>query len=312
MSVKESTVCKRILSVNDMDHWTKVSPAYRELIAFIKQINEFAKGCENAFYDVNTIANPKLAKTVKLLQRLRTLVDEVKPLQDDKNQRFGNKAFRVWFEKMKLELDEFFEEGFSADSIYELRLYLEESFGNQQRIDYGTGHELSFIIFLMGLYKLELVKGGESEQTLRKISHEILTVFAAVYMPLVRSIQLQYRLEPAGSHGVYSLDDFQFLPFLFGSAQLVGHPTIEPKNFYEPDIFNAYADKYMFHAAIQFIHKVKTGPFHEHSNQLWNISGVDSWLKINRGLLRMYQDEVLGKFPIVQHIVFGEKVLKWE
>ena len=29
---------------------------------------------------------------------------------------------------------------------------------------------------------------------------------------------------------------------------------------------------------------VKTGPFHEHSNQLWNISGVQLWTKVYTGM----------------------------
>ncbi|RWS22330.1 serine/threonine-protein phosphatase 2A activator-like protein, partial [Leptotrombidium deliense] len=301
----EKCLRKRIASVNDMQHWL-TCPGYKDLLAFIRQINEFAKSAHNAFHDVSTITIPKLVKTMKLLNELSELVNEVKPFED-KNQRFGNKAFRIWFERMQQKLDEYFEEGFSAEHAIELRVYLEESFGNKQRIDYGTGHELSYIIFCMGLYKLELVGENETEASLRNISHQILTLFAVVYLPLCRSFQLEYRLEPAGSHGVYSLDDFQFLPFLFGSSQLVRHPLLEPRNFYEPEVFNANSEKFMFHSAIQFIHKVKTGPFHEHSNQLYNISGVDSWEKINRGLFKKYCDEVLGKFPIVQHLIFGEK-----
>ena len=39
--------------------------------------------------------------------------------------------------------------------------------------------------------------------------------------------------------------------------------------------------------------KVKSGPFAEHSNQLYNISGVPAWSKVNSGLIKMYKAEVI-------------------
>ena len=306
---------RRILSVQDIGPW-KSSSAYRDYYAFVRQLNDAARGCLDlmAMSDGHTIVqHPVIAGVRQLLHQLSDLVDRVQPFEADTSQRFGNKAFRVWYTQMSaLVHDSDWWDG-SSSSADELAVYLVDSFGNKQRIDYGTGHEMNFVIFMLGLYKLRLVPAGTSAaDAVTCWSRQLLNLFSVSYLPLVRKIQLRYKLEPAGSHGVFSLDDFQFLPFVWGSAQLADHPTISPANFHDKEETALHAGSLMFHAAVQFIHQVKKGPFFEHSNQLWNISAVESWGKINKGLLKMYADEVLDKFPIVQHLLFGQQILCWE
>lgn len=86
--------------------------------------------------------------------------------------------------------------------------------------------------------------------------------------------------------------------------------------FVKPDVVNAVADEYMFLSCIKYINQVKTGPFAEHSNQLWSISGVSTWSKINSGLIKMYKTEVseidMGKnvsFAMMPHC--GQPTLRF-
>jgi len=279
----------------DMRLWEK-SEAYFEYLGFILALNEAVNGRTNSLG--GTELSEVIQNLLTMLGKLETMVDETPPIQQP--QRFGNQAFRTWYQKLK---DQAFAliQGVVPPRLYrsipEIMYYLIEGFGNATRIDYGTGHEISFIMFLCCLFKIGALVESDKPAVPCKVF--------AKYLEVVRKLQQAYRMEPAGSHGVWSLDDYQFVPFIWGSSQLVSHPRIEPPSFLQEDIVEMYAHEYLFLGCIKYINKVKTGPFAEHSNQLWGISGVANWSKINGGLIKMYKVEVLGKFPVVQHILFG-------
>lgn len=285
---------KEIYTMQDMPKWEK-SEAYQEYMGFVMMINECVKGKK---ISTPCHVSQVVENIVELLKILDIWIDETPPL--DQPQRFGNKAFRIWFDRLKNAATKLLSDALPPHfhpAVIELEQYLVESFGNNTRIDYGTGHEMAFVMFICCLFKIKAFTEDDAVAVAFKIFNR--------YLELMRKLQMTYRMEPAGSHGVWSLDDYHFLPFVWGSSQLIDHPRLLPSNFPNEDVAEAYSKDYMFLGCIKFIMKVKTGPFPEHSNQLWNISAVGSWSKINGGLLKMYKAEALSKFPVVQHVLFG-------
>ncbi|XP_041370334.1 serine/threonine-protein phosphatase 2A activator-like isoform X2 [Gigantopelta aegis] len=285
---------KEISGPQDIPKWEK-SQAYHDITGFILTVNDAIKGkkmTEN--YHVSELCE----KLTVMLDEFSAWIDEIPPVEQP--QRFGNKAFRDWFNKLKENSDSCLKKVLDEKlfpALPELSHYLVESVGNSTRIDYGTGHEMSFVAFLCCLFKLGALRSDDFIASCLKVFFK--------YLIVVRKLQTVYRMEPAGSHGVWSLDDYHFLPFLFGSSQLINHPRIFPKSFVKPEIYEHFSKDYMFLSCIKYINEVKTGPFAEHSNQLWNISGVPNWAKVNSGLIKMYKAEVLSKHPIMQHFLFG-------
>uniref|UniRef100_A0A8C7UA21 Serine/threonine-protein phosphatase 2A activator n=1 Tax=Oncorhynchus mykiss TaxID=8022 RepID=A0A8C7UA21_ONCMY len=288
---------KEISMFPDMGKW-KRSQAYADYMGFILTLNEGVKGkkltCE---YKVSET----IEKLLALLGTLDRWIDETPP--EDQPSRFGNKAYRTWYAKLDQEAEGLVAAVIPEDKVAaapEIAVYLKEAVGNSTRIDYGTGHEAAFAIFLCCLCKIGALRVDDQLAIIFKVFDR--------YLVVMRKLQKTYRMEPAGSQGVWGLDDFQFLPFIWGSSQFVDHPTLEPKHFVDEKVVNENHHDYMFLECIKFINEMKTGPFAEHSNQLWNISAVPTWSKVNQGLIRMYKAECLEKFPVIQHFKFGSLI----
>lgn len=246
-----------------------------------------------------------MRRLLAALDKIDAITDTI-PVKEARNRRFGDPAFRDWLSA----LDELISSGLLTDMLpstlhpaeIELQGYLMASFGDRQRIDYGTGHELSFLAFLISLSLL----GFFSREDDRAV---VLLAFDR-YLRICRKLQRKYFLEPAGSHGVWGLDDHQFLPYLWGASQLIGG-KIQVRSATVPRTSEDWAGSYLYVDALAHIHATKKGPFNEHSPLLYDISGLPDWNRVAQGLLRMWCGEVLGKRVVVQHLGLG-KCLPWE
>ncbi|KAG8688132.1 Serine/threonine-protein phosphatase 2A activator 1, partial [Ceratobasidium sp. 394] len=163
-----------------------------------------------------------------------------------------------------------------------LQPYVLTSFGSFVRIDYGSGHELSFVVFLLCLHKIGFLSCE------REVERSIVLDVFVKYLNVCWNLQDAYKLEPAGSHGVWGLDDYSFLGYIWGSAQLRDKLGTSPSVVLQRPLPDPPTDLYAL--SILRINAIKTGPFHEHSPQLYSIaSSVPVWRKVNTGLMKMYE-----------------------
>ncbi|KAF9034493.1 Phosphotyrosyl phosphatase activator [Hymenopellis radicata] len=290
---------QKIHSDYDVEAW-KGTQGYKDYALYLRRLNEAVVGCYLPLE--GTSASTAIDSLIALLDVLDGWIDEIPPLETP--QRFGNLAFRTWGQRFEDGIDALLRTHLPAEyeaAIPHVRPYLLTSFGSFIRMDYGTGHEASFALFLLCLTLLRFLTPSPAAE--RAV---VLRVFTR-YLRLCWRLQDTYSLEPAGSHGVWGLDDSCFLPYIFGSGQLRDQTAI-PVNA----VLKAPLQKTnLYFMAIERIREVKRGPFHEHSSQLYSIAvGVPNWGKVNKGLFKMYEAEVLGKRVVVQHVPLGG-LLEW-
>ncbi|GJN90983.1 hypothetical protein Rhopal_003997-T1 [Rhodotorula paludigena] len=280
---------KRIVSKAHLDAWLD-SPTHADVVRFVEQLNQSVVGVK--------LTDTAVSALVSVLDQVEQIYHDTPPVDNGKS-RFGNPAFRDFYDKVAARAPELHARIPGLDSAYvnELCVYFCESWGNRTRVDYGSGMELNFICWLLCLQKLGVISEEDSKAVVIKVFWK--------YMRIARLLQSGYWLEPAGSHGAQGLDDYHFAVFIFGSAQLRDHKYLRPKCIHDNEILDEFAKDYMYLSYVRYINSIKTASLRWHSPMLDDISGVRQWAKVNDGMLKMYRAEVLAKLPVAQHFLFG-------
>ncbi|KAI5185980.1 serine/threonine-protein phosphatase 2A activator [Nematocida homosporus] len=300
VAFKRSTACAKI---------TK----YLSMLDKLIQEKEI-EGDIDRIYDLDStpdLMNASLAH--QLLIKINDLINDI-PVEEDANQRYGNKGFVTFLDRLQeisvaLIKNTFFSEKAAGEAEI-LSTYLNASFGNRTRIDYGTGHELNFFCFLIILHELD------------KIATEELLVVLEHYFSMVRLLILKYKLEAAGSYGTWGIDDYQLLPFVLGSSQFCRHIDMAFGS-----LFSLRSRWLCFAKALRFsqVHKtysslkyslaervtacctaeIEEQDFAKHSPMLYALRDV-TFTKINKGMYKMYDNVVLNQYVVIQHFISSE------
>lgn len=153
------------------------------------------------------------------------------------------------------------------------------------------------------------------------------------YLDIVDYLISSYRLQPSTEFGNWGLNDYRHVAFVWGSAQLAAGDGPSPAAcVLDETAASRHRDAFVFAKCMDAVHRranggygsdepvengggggpdgrkrrQRTPPVWSHSYQLWNVTGLTRWDRVNECLTNAFRRDVLGRFEIVSRLAFGE------
>ncbi|GAA6035695.1 hypothetical protein JCM8097_004975 [Rhodosporidiobolus ruineniae] len=289
---------RRIFVLDDMTRFLQ-SEAYARIEAYIQRLRDASQDKQEqetsqmrprfppSFLPSDELTLLDFVQAVKIivdfLTRCKSWVDEALMSGSPATRE---KAFKHWLGRVEEATDVLNRDLVSpaqSAALPELHAHLLASFGSASRLDYGTGHELSFLCYLLVLRLVGVLTAEDEASVVRSIF--------PVYREVVARLQKAFKLEPAGKMGIWAVDAHGHLVYHFGASQSRIHSSKRPATLLCPPSLSPNGIGYLYLSSLLSPSSTR--------------SAEDS-----TGLLKLYRSEVLQRLPVVQHLRFGP-VLRW-
>ncbi|EDX01837.1 serine/threonine-protein phosphatase 2A activator [Drosophila yakuba] len=291
---------KQVRSLEDLDRWVR-SQAYHDVIAYISNTSRAIQG-QRLTQDFPVTEQMRLL--CEIFDGLELLIVEHAPKLEDSNlalpfAQVRSKAYRTWMRQMFQHVFSKLDEAINVNCkhINELGQYLRRSFGNSNTLDFGPANELMFLFFLCGLFRAGILLAKDTVAAALLLFNR----YVHVMRRLISTFGLTIAKDPS-----YTIEDYYFLPYLWGAAQLSLDCPFSPMQCEQGKILDSYRQDYMMLDIIDHLQKTRSGPLSQVALQLWSILSIPTWPQVYRGLERNYIDHVLSSFGTVEQAIFCE------
>jgi len=210
------TLDRKILTERDLVNWQKsltfewIQEYLNELIEGSKQLGD-SKGTSQVGFTVSLTGCDELTlstrfRTSQVIQQLVQFLDQVSELcnQHEQGNHTPSNHKHENFIEFRSKLSKLIASLHSAlpslptAALPELKFHLTRSFGSISRLDYGTSHELSFLLYLLILRLTSSLSASDSTPTLK---------FFKQYWEVSEHVRKTFGLEEAGKRGVWKKDE---------------------------------------------------------------------------------------------------------
>ncbi|GAA5824885.1 hypothetical protein JCM5353_006937 [Sporobolomyces roseus] len=215
-----TTLDRKILTEPDLDNW-KLTTTYQWIQQYLVELIEGTQ--QQPQEETEREPNQVIQQLVQFLSQVSDICHQYdSPPSSSSNvpHTQHHESFISFRSKLSTSITSFHSSipSLPTAALAELQFHLTRSFGSVSRFDYGTSHELSFILYLLILRLTSTLTTFDAKDTIRVLDK---------YWEVSELVRKTFGLEQAGKRGVWKKQDHDGGRMWFdqGASQARGHPT---------------------------------------------------------------------------------------